>query len=334
MRISFRYGIIIFLDGGVPKAAPLRQAVHRQRLPKREGESVLSVLSANSPAEPVLAMADATDQSASRSWHKRLAFRRWGDGPVLVLLHGALGSWTHWVRNIEALAARFRVLALDLPGFGESPDVPQGLTPDAYLDWVADAVTQAVAAASPQAAQPKAGIIGFSYGGVVAAAVAARVGPLAHSLTLIGPGGFGEPVGRSIPLRKRPIDKQDKQLLREVTAYNLGQVMLSDTPSVDDPVIDLQLANMERARYDSRLIGWRDTLLHDLHRASCPAQVIWGEHDRLASPSVHARRALCLGARPDLKTSIVPDCGHWVQYACADPVNELLLAFHAPPVSG
>lgn len=300
----------------------------------REGESFLSVLSANSPAAQAPAMAGLTGLDATMSWHHDLAFRRWGHGPVLVLFHGAHGSWTHWVRNIEALAARFTVLALDLPGFGDSPDVPQGLTADGYLDWVADAVTQAVADASPEAALRKAGLIGFSYGGVVAAAVAARVGPVAHRLTLIGPGGFGEPVGRSIPLRKRPLDRQDTQLLREVTAYNLGQMMLSDIPSVDDPVIDLHLANLERTRYDSRIIGWRDTLLQDLKKTNCPAQVIWGDHDRLASPSVHARRALCLGARPDLETAIVTDCGHWAQFACAGPVNELLLAFHAPPVCG
>ncbi|MCD6078130.1 MAG: alpha/beta hydrolase fold protein, partial [Ramlibacter sp.] len=48
-------------------------------------------------------------------WHA------WGAGAPLVLLHGGSGSWTHWIRNVEALAvAGRRVLVPDLPGFGDS----------------------------------------------------------------------------------------------------------------------------------------------------------------------------------------------------------------------
>lgn len=281
----------------------------------------MSVLSANS-------MAAALDQAAARSSHRGLAFRRWGQGPALVLMHGGVGSWTHWVRNLEPLAAHFTVHALDLPGFGESPDVAQDVSPDAYLDWVAEAVKDAVAH-DGQGNTASTGIVGFSFGGVVAAAVAARIGPVARRLTLIGPGGFGEPVGRSIPLRKRPADKANLKLLREVTAYNLGQWMLATPPAVDDPVVDLHLANLARSRFDSRIIGWRPTLLPDLQRMSCPTQILWGDQDRLSHPSVQARRALCLAARPDLEIAVISDCGHWSQYACPQAINDQLLAFHA-----
>src|SRR3954464_13139903 len=52
----------------------------------------------------------------------------WGDprAEPLVLLHGGSGSWTHWIRNVEALAAAGRwVVVPDLPGFGDSA-VPPG----------------------------------------------------------------------------------------------------------------------------------------------------------------------------------------------------------------
>ena len=40
---------------------------------------------------------------------------------TLVLLHGGSGSWMHWIRNIAPLVADgFHVLAVDLPGFGDS----------------------------------------------------------------------------------------------------------------------------------------------------------------------------------------------------------------------
>ena len=54
----------------------------------------------------------------------------------MVLLHGGVGSSSHWVRNVDALTKSFHVTALDLPGYGNSPDVARDITPDAYVDWV------------------------------------------------------------------------------------------------------------------------------------------------------------------------------------------------------
>ena len=47
-----------------------------------------------------------------------LGCRAWGDAMPLVLLHGASGSWTHWIRDIAPLAKRFSVIVPDLPGLG------------------------------------------------------------------------------------------------------------------------------------------------------------------------------------------------------------------------
>jgi pimeloyl-ACP methyl ester carboxylesterase len=43
-----------------------------------------------------------------------IAVHRSGSGPDVVLFHGGMGSWKHWARNIEPLAARFTVHAHDL----------------------------------------------------------------------------------------------------------------------------------------------------------------------------------------------------------------------------
>ena len=52
-----------------------------------------------------------------------LAYTRTGSGEPMVLLHG-LGSWRHaWDPVIPALAERFDVIAVDLPGFGDSPPI-------------------------------------------------------------------------------------------------------------------------------------------------------------------------------------------------------------------
>ena len=51
---------------------------------------------------------------------REVASRLEGDGPLVVLVHGMAGSAATWDRVVPALAERFTVLALDLPGHGSS----------------------------------------------------------------------------------------------------------------------------------------------------------------------------------------------------------------------
>ena len=47
-----------------------------------------------------------------------MAWRGWGSGPAVLLVHGGAGSWRHWVRNLAALTSDYMVIAPDLPGPG------------------------------------------------------------------------------------------------------------------------------------------------------------------------------------------------------------------------
>ena len=252
-----------------------------------------------------------------------LAVRYWGEGPPLVLLHGGMGSWTHWCRNVTALARKFTVIAVDLPGYGDSNDAA-ALSDDAYVDWVADVFAGSVARLGP------AGLVGFSFGAVIAAGVAARASRDVSRLSLLGPGGFGYRTGSTIALKKMPKGDTDPVELREVTAFNLGQWMLSSVPDTDDPAVDLHLRNLARSRFDNRQISAKDSLVADLATLRCPVQLIWGGRDVLTSPSIRVRLDRCLAVRPDLEAEILPEGGHWVGYECADAVNSLLARFHTP----
>lgn len=253
-----------------------------------------------------------------------LACTRTGSGRTLVLLHGGVGSRNHWEANVPALARSFEVIVPDLPGYGESPDVPDGTGPDAYLDGVAGWLDDAAGGRA-------VGLVGFSFGGVVAAGVAARAPSLVDRLTLVAPGGFGRPEGREIATRRVPPGDARDPARREAAAFNLGQWMLSRVPDRDDPVVDLQLANIARTRFDSRRISLADRLLGDLRAIGAPTQIVWGADDVLAHPSVADRADRCRAARPDLAVHLVPRAGHWVQREAAQAVDDLIARFHSGP---
>jgi pimeloyl-ACP methyl ester carboxylesterase len=69
-----------------------------------------------------------------------LVFTRTGRGEPLLLVHGIGGSNAAWQPVIPILAERFDVIAVDLPGFGDSPPLPAGIepTPAALAAAVAD----------------------------------------------------------------------------------------------------------------------------------------------------------------------------------------------------
>src|SRR3546814_1089265 len=69
-----------------------------------------------------------------------MVWRVWGEGEPVVLLHGGFSSWNHWVRNIDPLAARYRVIAADMPGQGDSDDPPQPYDADSLAAIVADGI--------------------------------------------------------------------------------------------------------------------------------------------------------------------------------------------------
>jgi pimeloyl-ACP methyl ester carboxylesterase len=109
-----------------------------------------------------------------------LAFTRSGTGPSLVLLHG-LGLSRHaWNPVLPALAERFDVLAVDLPGFGDSEPVPGEPLPAVLAASVA-ALLDELGITGPH-------IAGNSLGGWVALELA-RIRPAA-SVTLLSPAGL------------------------------------------------------------------------------------------------------------------------------------------------
>lgn len=265
---------------------------------------------------------DIRSHPATMPQRPPLAERRGGAGRPLVLLHGGMGSWTHFQRSIPGLEAHYRVHAPDLPGFGASPDVPEATAMPDYLGWIAEHIAAIADAEGP------VGLVGFSFGGAIAAAVAVPLGPAVRTLTLLGPGGFGRPEGRRLDVRRVPSDAAPQER-RALLRHNLLEIMVCDPTAADDETVDLHARNIDTTRFDSRRISQLDRLTEDLPLVAAPVQLVWGERDRLAYPSVAHRAALCQAARPDLTLHVLPATGHWVQHEQPEVVNRLIAAFDA-----
>jgi len=243
-----------------------------------------------------------------------------GDGAPLILLHGGMGSINHWHRNFDALAKHFTVHALDMPGYGDSPTVSKDMPMDDFVDIVEAALNDVVPKGSFRLA-------GFSFGGIISALCAARMGQRVHKLSLMGPGGFKRH-GTPLDLRKIPGESEGAQVMREVLRHNLVNMMCANPATVTDETIDLHLYNVQRTRYDGRYVSLTPGLMAKcLTKMTCPAQIIWGEKDALCQPNPNPRAEECRKARPDVQIEILPGAGHWVQYEAAEAVNRLMLEF-------
>ena len=112
----------------------------------------------------------------------RICWHKFGAGSPLVLLHGGHGSWLHWVCNIEALASHHTVWVPDLPGYGDADEpLPGGGLPSLLEPTIAT-LNHVVGVDTP------IDLVGFSFGGLVAAHLAAQR-PRVRRLALLGPGG-------------------------------------------------------------------------------------------------------------------------------------------------
>jgi pimeloyl-ACP methyl ester carboxylesterase len=214
-----------------------------------------------------------------------------GDGPDLVLLHGLAGSSRWWNRNVPAMSGRFRVTAVDLPGFGSSH-------PDTRL--ILEEVPARVADFLGEIGIERAHVIGHSMGGLVAAGLAADHPERVDRLVLVDAGFLSlDPTWRhrvTGPLRTLPW-----------TSPTIIPVLLRDL--VRSGPIRMARATAEVLRND-----WRDKL----PAISAPTLVVWGQHDRVCSPRIGEQIAASV---PGARLVVIPGAGHnpmWEKHAAFD----------------
>ena len=245
----------------------------------------------------------------------------WGksERPAVVLLHGGSGSWTHWVRNIAPLlAAGWRVLVPDLPGFGDS-DLPPGCTDVPHLPVHLHAGLQQLAPQGPVQ------IVGFSFGGMAGALWLAEFPQDAQALVLVGAPGLGLTVPERIPLKGwRHLPSAEQQ--NEVHRHNLLALMFEHEESLDDLALALHAANVMRDRMPRRRLSSTPIVAEALPRVQARVSAIYGEHDALYRQRLReVREALPRWVPHWGQWHTVPGAGHWVMYEAADAFQAALL---------
>ncbi len=247
----------------------------------------------------------------------QVAWRSWGDKPdILVLLHGGSGSWRHWLRNIDALSARYRVIAADIPGLGESAMPPD---PKDIYDV---AKPLAAGIATLLGPERRYHLTGFSFGSNVGGHLAALEGEHIRTVTVVGAASLGLP---RPPLDLLKVRDKEGAARRAANAENLARLMIRDRSKIDDTALDIQEYNTQHARFRSRGFASGDSLKEALKLAKAPINGIWGEMDTVAWPNVPARLDVLREIDPTLLSHVILGAGHWVAYEAAEEFNAALL---------
>jgi pimeloyl-ACP methyl ester carboxylesterase len=243
----------------------------------------------------------------------RVRYVRKGQGPALLLLHGMASSIYTWSEVLDGFAREHDVVALDLPGFGQS-DQP------AQLGFAA--LPRAVIGVMDSLALPRASLVGSSLGGAVAVAVAAERPERVERLVLIDAAGFNLR-RQEWPWLVRALQAAPGVLLerapfrRWLTRLALRQVFL-DQSKVTDERVEEYVAPMLRA---GAVRSLRSLLASApgagdggfpalLARVTAPTLILWGKDDRWVPVADSERFASALkGSR----TIVLRRCGHLPQ---------------------
>ena len=274
-------------------------------------------LDAYPPAEALARLCALGEARRTGPAGRQVAWRLWGAGRPLVLLHGGYGTWMHWVRAIPPLASRFRLLVPDMPGFGESDTPPSPHSAEGIAAALAKGVDQILGASGHLS------IAGFSFGGVISGHLAHVLRGRVEGLALVGSGGLGAKRGDMAEL----IPRRPGMTAAEIAAAhrrNLEILMLSDPSLVDPLALYTQHRNTEQHRVKSRPISMTDTLARVLRKTDAPLKAIWGEKDATAGTYLRQREDILRAIHPDLDFRIMPGVGHWVMYEAPQEFAALL----------
>ena len=250
----------------------------------------------------------------------RYADRGFGDSVVL-LLHGFGGDLDKWMFNLDSLAEKHRLLALDLPGHGQS--VKTNVDPS--LSGMATFVRKFLDVLSVSSVH----VVGHSMGGAIAMQLASDSPETVKSLGLICSAGLGPDINSDY--LRGFVEAQSQQELKLVLEQLFADESLVNLQLVNNLLNYKRMDGVEaslNALSETLISAGEQTFLTDNIVASgIPVLVIWGKQDRII-PVSHAQNFSAAGGYC-VEVEIFDSAGHMVQMEKAYEVNRSLLNFLA-----
>jgi pimeloyl-ACP methyl ester carboxylesterase len=248
----------------------------------------------------------------------RIAYRRMGAGPLLVLVHGAAEDGRTWQRQLAALADEFTVVAWDEPGAGHSADLPEGMTLTGFADGLAALIR------SLQSGPAR--VAGLSWGGTVVLEMYRRHPRLVEALILIDTYAGWKGSLPAEEVRRRVVAAR-RMLAAPREAFDpTVPGLLAGEPS--PTVLQLLAAMAADVRPDTlacELAIMQDTDLSDLlPQVGVPTLLVWGDSD-VRSPLRVARQFE--ESIPDAQLVMINRAGHLSHLEQPDQVNHALREF-------
>jgi pimeloyl-ACP methyl ester carboxylesterase len=253
-----------------------------------------------------------------------LNFHRTGSGEPLVLIHGIGSRWEVWSGLFERLAPERDVIAIDMPGFGNSPPPPPGMPPGAQ------SLTRLVAEFLDELGLDSPHVAGNSLGGWVGLELA-KLGR-ARSVTCLSPAGFhtakeGRFQRASLANAVRVI-RGAKPLVDALGRTRVGRTLILYQTfgkpwklSSDDALLTLDGAARATWFYETLDVITREHFTGG-DQINVPVTIAWGEHDRLLLPR-QAPRAI--RAIPTARSITLTGCGHVPTFDDPEQVARVLL---------
>jgi pimeloyl-ACP methyl ester carboxylesterase len=253
-----------------------------------------------------------------RSNGLEIAYDRVGEGPLLVLVHGAAVDSRMWRPQLTALADEFAVVAWDEPGAGRSSDVPADFTLADYANCLA-ALIEALDIGP-------AHVAGLSWGGTVALELYCHHPELVATLIMVDTyaGWKGSLPAEEVRARvegarqmlSAPADKFDPTF----PGLFAGDPPAEFVPLLDEMAAAVRPHSMRTALPLMAQADQRD-LLPDV---AVPTLLIWGELDARSSLTVASQFEEAI---PDAKLVVIPGAGHMSNLERPEPFNDAIREF-------
>jgi pyruvate dehydrogenase E2 component (dihydrolipoamide acetyltransferase) len=235
-------------------------------------------------------------------------------GAPVLFLHGFGGDLNNWLFNLDAIAEAAPVIALDLPGHGQSSAKLPG---DGSLKALARFVVQVLDALDIE----RVHVVGHSMGAAIGARMALDHRARVASLALINAAGLGPEINTAYT--EGFTAAESRRELKPVVEQLFADPALVTRQLLDDLLrykridgVSQVLAALGGALFaDGRQ---REQPGRDLAATGVPVLVIWGRDDRII-PSSHATHAL-----PGATVQVLEGAGHMAMMEKAKEVNALI----------